>query len=326
MKRRGLVGITAFMSRAHRLINLAGVFLPFAGFVVAIVLLWDRWVDWSALAVLALMYVAHRPRRDARVPPAADPPLVPDLQGGPVRVRRARLDGRAGPGHVVGGRPPQAPRAHRPGRRPAHAARARRRPQGRRRRPLVRAHGLAVRPRRAGGARSATRATSRGPRHAASSTARSASGCWPASRCRPRSATRSPARCARRARGRAVGRRRADLPAAPRHLVDQLGLPLLRHAAASPSTTTRPTSSGSPPLSIGESWHHNHHAFPRSAFHGLAAGRSTRPAWVIRRMRRRRLAWNVVEITPERQAQKLVRASRSPRIPPRRRIATHDAA
>ena len=57
MKRRGIVGITAFMSRAHRLINLAGVFLPFAGFVVAIVLLWDRWVDWSALAVLALMYV-----------------------------------------------------------------------------------------------------------------------------------------------------------------------------------------------------------------------------------------------------------------------------
>ena len=32
------------------------------------------------------------------------------------------------------------------------------------------------------------------------------------------------------------------------------------------------------PLSMGESWHHNHHTFPRSAFHGLKAGRSTRRA------------------------------------------------
>src|ERR687886_2306446 len=45
------------MSRAHRMANLAGVLLPFAGFVVAVVLLWDRWVDWSALAVLGAMYV-----------------------------------------------------------------------------------------------------------------------------------------------------------------------------------------------------------------------------------------------------------------------------
>ena len=60
-----------------------------------------------------------------------------------------RLDGRPGPGHVVGRRPPQAPRAHRPGGRPALAARARQRLQGRDHGPLVRAHGLAVRPRRA---------------------------------------------------------------------------------------------------------------------------------------------------------------------------------
>ena len=46
--------------------------------------------------------------------------------------------------------------------------------------------------------------------------------------------------------------------------------------------------------SFGESWHHNHHAFPRSAVHGLAGGRSTPSALVIRAMKRLGLAWNVV--------------------------------
>src|SRR3954453_9731768 len=45
------------MSRAHQLFNLSGVALPFAGFIAAIVLLWDAWVDWSSLAVMAAMYV-----------------------------------------------------------------------------------------------------------------------------------------------------------------------------------------------------------------------------------------------------------------------------
>jgi stearoyl-CoA desaturase (Delta-9 desaturase) len=61
-------------------------------------------------------------------------------------------------------------------------------------------------------------------------------------------------------------------------------------------------------LSMGESWHHNHHTFPRSAFHGLRGWerRLDPTGWVIRAMRRMKLAWNVVEITPERQQQKLV--------------------
>jgi stearoyl-CoA desaturase (delta-9 desaturase) len=59
------------------------------------------------------------------------------------------------------------------------------------------------------------------------------------------------------------------------------------------------------PLSMGESWHHNHHTFPRSAFHGLKRWEIDPTGWVIRAMRRIRLAWNVVEITPERQRQKL---------------------
>src|SRR3954451_9682479 len=45
------------MSRIHQLFNLSGVALPFAGFVVAIVLLWDSWVGWSSLAVMAGVYV-----------------------------------------------------------------------------------------------------------------------------------------------------------------------------------------------------------------------------------------------------------------------------
>jgi stearoyl-CoA desaturase (delta-9 desaturase) len=56
--------------------------------------------------------------------------------------------------------------------------------------------------------------------------------------------------------------------------------------------------------SFGESWHHNHHAFPRSAVHGLKWWEVDPSAVVIRAMKRLKLAWNVVEISPERQAQK----------------------
>ena len=59
------------------------------------------------------------------------------------------------------------------------------------------------------------------------------------------------------------------------------------------------------PLSFGESWHHNHHAFPRSAVHGLRWWEFDPTAIAIRAMRRLKLAWNVVEISPERQRQKL---------------------
>src|SRR5919199_2534104 len=45
------------MSRAHRISNLVGVGLPFAGFVAAVVLLWNTLVDWSDLGVLVVMYV-----------------------------------------------------------------------------------------------------------------------------------------------------------------------------------------------------------------------------------------------------------------------------
>ena len=58
--------------------------------------------------------------------------------------------------------------------------------------------------------------------------------------------------------------------------------------------------------SFGESWHHNHHAFPRSAAHGLKWYEVDLSALVIRLMRRLGLAWNLVLIPPDRQQQKLV--------------------
>jgi stearoyl-CoA desaturase (delta-9 desaturase) len=59
--------------------------------------------------------------------------------------------------------------------------------------------------------------------------------------------------------------------------------------------------------SFGEAWHHNHHTFPRSAQHGLARWeRFMDPsAGVIWAMEKLGLAWNVVRITPERQAEML---------------------
>lgn len=68
--------------------------------------------------------------------------------------------------------------------------------------------------------------------------------------------------------------------------------------------------------SLGEAWHHNHHAFSRSAFHGLRGWeRMLDPSgWLIRLMQRSKLAWNVVVITPERQLERMS-AAPAPKIP-----------
>jgi stearoyl-CoA desaturase (delta-9 desaturase) len=58
--------------------------------------------------------------------------------------------------------------------------------------------------------------------------------------------------------------------------------------------------------SLGESWHHNHHAFPRSAVHGLKSWEVDPSSLVIASMEKVGLAWNVVRIAPERQAAKAV--------------------
>ena len=62
------------------------------------------------------------------------------------------------------------------------------------------------------------------------------------------------------------------------------------------------------PLSMGEAWHHNHHAFPTSAFHGLRRWeRIADPTGlVIAGLEKLGLVWNVVRVSPERQAAKLL--------------------
>src|SRR5688572_30200756 len=57
--------------------------------------------------------------------------------------------------------------------------------------------------------------------------------------------------------------------------------------------------------SLGESWHHNHHAFPRAAQQGLRWWEIDISAAIITLLERLGLAWNVARISPERQQQRL---------------------
>jgi stearoyl-CoA desaturase (Delta-9 desaturase) len=60
------------------------------------------------------------------------------------------------------------------------------------------------------------------------------------------------------------------------------------------------------PLSFGESWHNNHHAFPTSAFHGLRRWEVDPSALVIRALEAAGLVWDVVRVDPARQARMAV--------------------
>src|SRR3712207_403725 len=48
--------------------------------------------------------------------------------------------------------------------------------------------------------------------------------------------------------------------------------------------------------SLGEAWHHNHHAFPTSAAHGLRWYEVDPSALIIRGMERLGLVWKVVRV------------------------------
>jgi stearoyl-CoA desaturase (delta-9 desaturase) len=61
--------------------------------------------------------------------------------------------------------------------------------------------------------------------------------------------------------------------------------------------------------SLGEAWHHNHHAFPRAAHHGLRRWELDPSGMLIRLLARLRLAWSVVEISPQRQRERQVDAT-----------------
>jgi stearoyl-CoA desaturase (Delta-9 desaturase) len=58
------------------------------------------------------------------------------------------------------------------------------------------------------------------------------------------------------------------------------------------------------PLSFGESWHNNHHAFPTSAHHGLRWWEVDFSALVIRGLEKTGLAWDVQRPSAERMAAK----------------------
>ncbi len=57
--------------------------------------------------------------------------------------------------------------------------------------------------------------------------------------------------------------------------------------------------------SLGEAWHHNHHAFPRSAFHGLRWYELDPSGWLILAMGKVGLAWDVVTVSPEKQRERM---------------------
>jgi stearoyl-CoA desaturase (Delta-9 desaturase) len=71
------------------------------------------------------------------------------------------------------------------------------------------------------------------------------------------------------------------------------------------------------PLSMGEAWHHNHHAFPTSAFHGLSPmERLADPTGLlIRLLEKLGVIWNVVRVSPERQAAKALPDRRAKALP-----------
>jgi stearoyl-CoA desaturase (Delta-9 desaturase) len=58
------------------------------------------------------------------------------------------------------------------------------------------------------------------------------------------------------------------------------------------------------PFTFGEAWHNNHHAFPTSFEHGFRRWQLDPSRAVIRTLERLGLAWDVVRISPERQARK----------------------
>ena len=64
-------------------------------------------------------------------------------------------------------------------------------------------------------------------------------------------------------------------------------------------------------LALGEGWHNNHHAFPRSAFHGLRWWQLDLSALLIRALERVGLAWKVVRVSDARLAERAVHRPRA---------------
>ena len=293
------------MTRTHKAINLAGIALPFVGLVAAIVLLWDRMVGPTELAILAVGYLltgvgitvgyhrlfTHRSFETSR--PVA------------LHVRRAGADGGRGRRARLGLRPSQAPPVLRSGGRPAQPARGLR--------------------------RAASSDALRGLWHAHTGWLFSESG---------RADQARYAKDLMRDTGlRVIARLFLPLVIASLLVPALVGwaliggwygflaglfwggavrIFLLHHVTFSINSIChfwgrRRFASRDESrnvwwlswLSFGESWHNNHHAFPTSAFHGLRTLEIDPGGWVIWTLEKLGLAWSVVRIPAEKQSGKL---------------------
>jgi stearoyl-CoA desaturase (Delta-9 desaturase) len=291
------------MSRVHRITNLAGVLLPFIGFIVAIVLLWDSWVDWTSLAVLAVMYaltglgvtlgfhrlLTHRSFATYKPVQYAFAALGSMSVQGPVMSWVA--DHRKHHAHTDRDGDPHSPHGHGGGLKGALTGlwyahmgwlfdRAGQAEHERYARDLVEDSGMRVIHR--------------------------TFVVWVVT------GLALPALLGWALTGTAHGALEGALWGGAvrifvlHHITWSINS--VCHFFGSRRFDVEDESTNVfwlAPFSFGESWHHNHHAFPRSAVHGLRWWEIDITAYVIRLMRRLKLAWNVVEISPERQAQKL---------------------
>ena len=73
--------------------------------------------------------------------------------------------------------------------------------------------------------------------------------------------------------------------------------------------------------SLGESWHHNHHVFPTSAFHGLGWRQVDLSAWMIAGWEKIGLVRNVRKPTTEQIGRKMAAVGARQLTSPSSRIA-----
>ena len=110
-------------TRASQVVTLLAIVIPPLGLIAAAVGLWGIALVVGRRGGLPDALRAHGPRHDRRLPPPVHPPELRDDEDGAGDVRDPRLDDDPGPGHAVGHRPPEAPRALGSGRGPPLAAR-----------------------------------------------------------------------------------------------------------------------------------------------------------------------------------------------------------
>jgi stearoyl-CoA desaturase (Delta-9 desaturase) len=65
-------------------------------------------------------------------------------------------------------------------------------------------------------------------------------------------------------------------------------------------------------LAFGEGWHNNHHAFPRSAFHGMEWWQFDLSAWLIRLLEATKLVWQVYRVKPTDKRKRAANAALQP--------------